>query len=74
MQLEEFAVVDPAWLWYSFPEVQNRKETESGLQHSQPSGHKTSMQYIELDYTTKNFRFNHMSGDLHITVLFLSEN
>ena len=25
------AVVEPAWLWYSFPEVQNRKETESGL-------------------------------------------
>ena len=24
-------VVEPAWLWYSLPEVRNRKETESGL-------------------------------------------
>ena len=24
-------LVESAWLWYSFPEVRNRKETESGL-------------------------------------------
>ena len=24
-------LVEPAWLWYSFPEVQIRKETEIGL-------------------------------------------
>ena len=24
-------IVEPAWLWYSFPELRNRKETESSL-------------------------------------------
>ena len=29
--IPDATVVEPAWLWYSFPEVRNRKETESGL-------------------------------------------
>ena len=29
-------LVEPAWLWYSFPEVRIRKETEIGLRYSFP--------------------------------------
>ena len=38
-----YILVEPAWLWYSFPGVRNRKETESGLIYPksqlQPSRH-----------------------------------